>query len=602
MVARHIRRTLRRTLAALWLTAVTLAPAGVARAQALRGTRDSLPELPDSSDALGRARRAQAWFENRRLQLLPITLGGGGPCDEVTGRFCTWFGDGNEIPKPEPPAVSFLRDALIARLDSAQELFPGDGWLLGQRVWYRVEAGRWGEALAATARCRAERWWCAALRGLALHGLGRYREAEDAFAEALAGMDPERARRWRDLRWLLTSGARRSLERSEEQEGEKAVERLWLLADPLLLVPGNDRLTEHYARWTVAAIRENARNPFHVRWSRDLEELTVRMGWEIAWERIVNMPGADSPVGQHHPEGRDFMPGADALADPASATPADLTAGRARPRTLYAPMLAPVVLPMDAQVAAFPRGERVVVVATHFLPADTGRDVSKDALRPWMAPGDQAGEPRRAGLFLLPVYGGEPLGTESVGVEEGALVLNAPAGAYVAVVESWAPPLRRAGRLRMGLRRDTVAPDLPTLSDLLLMRGGSGEPATLEDAVLRALPRAEVPQGAPLAVAWELNGLGWRPEVVTYEISAELVGAGVLRRLGRALGLSRSERPLVLAWSEPGPERPGVVLRSVELDLGSAPAGDYAITLHVRLPGRTVLTSRTSLRVVAPPH
>jgi len=316
----------------------------------------------------------------------------------------------------------------------------------------------------------------------------------------------------------------------------------------------------------------------------------------------VNMPSADSPVGQHHPEGRDFMPGADVLDDPASATPELLTAGRAHPRTLYAPMRAPVLLPMDAQLAVFPRGERVVVVATYFLPADTGRDVSKDMLRPWMAPGDQASEPRRAGLFLLPVDGGDPLRAESVGAEEGALVLEAPAGAYVVDVESWAPALRRAGRLRMGLRQDTVAPDLPTLSDLLLLRGGSGEPRGLEEAARHALPHAELPEGSPLAVAWEMNGLGWRPEVVTYEISAERVGVGAIRRLGRALGLLHPERPLVLAWSEPGPESPRVALRHVELDLAGAPAGDYVIELRARLPGRTVLTSRAGLRVIEGPH
>ncbi|MDP2958005.1 MAG: hypothetical protein Q8N53_16380 [Longimicrobiales bacterium] len=565
----------------------------------LRGAADTVAELPDSSDVLGRARREQVAFENRRFRMFPLSPWGlaAGPCDEIVGRFCTWHGDSDWIPVPEPASVSDLRDRFVAYLDSVQALLPGDGWILGQRVWYRGEAGRWVEALDATVGCGAESWWCASLRGFALHGLGRYPEAKTAFGEALQSMDPETARRWRDTRWLLFPDARRALERAAEGEGEAAVERLWLLADPLFLVPGNDRETEHYARWTVATLRTNARNPFRISWRRDLEELTVRMGWEIGWERAQGASGQESVVGHHHPEGRDFFPTANAMIDPASAGPEGFLAGRDRPRTLYAPAVAPVLLPMDAQVAVFPRGDQVVVVATHFLPADTGRDVARDSLRPWMAPGEQADQAHRAGLFLVPAAGGQPLSAEVTGQAEGALVLRAPAGAYVLAAESWAPRLRRAGRLRMGVRCDTVPRDVATLSDLLLLAPGVGEADSLEEVALRALPRPEIGVGGSVAVAWEINGLGWVPQTIGYEVSAEKVGAGVLRRAAQALGLMSPRTPLSLSWSEPGPSRPGVVLRQVELALGNAEPGEYAVVLRARVPGRGVLTSRAALTV-----
>jgi hypothetical protein len=257
---------------------------------------------------------------------------------------------------------------------------------------------------------------------------------------------------------------------------------------------------------------------------------------------------------------------------------------------------------MDGQVAVFPRGDRVVVVATHFLPADTGRDVAGDSLRPWMAPRGQAGQARRAGLFLLPQAGGRPFSTVVTGQDEGVLVLGAPAGAYVVSVESWAPPLRRAGRLRVGLRCDSVPRDVATLSDLLLLRPGVGEPSSLEEVALRALPRPEIGGGESVAVAWELNGLGWAPQTLVYEVSAERLGAGVLRRLGRALGLVGPRTSLSLSWSEPGPSRPAVALRHVELGFGDAEPGEYAIVLRVRVPGRGVLTSRATLRVGGSPR
>lgn len=590
--------------AAAWaLVAGALAPHG-ARAQAIRGAADTAVVVVDSSDVLGRARREQERFENRRHTLLPFNPWagqGGGPCDERVGRFCVWFGGGDWVPKPEAPGIGEARDRLLAYLDSVQALLPGDGWLAAQRVRYRGEAGRWDEALASASGCGAEGWWCAALRGLALHGLGRHEEAGDAFRQALTTMEPERARRWRDPRRLLQGEALRAVNRAREEEerapapGETMSTLLWALADPLFLVPGNDRETAHYARWTMATLSERARNPHRISWGRDLEELTVRMGWELGWERTRDAMGRESVVGHHHPEGRDFLPRGVALTDPAGAPSRDFEAGTYRARSFHAPAEAPVVLPMEGQVAVFPRGSRMAVVATHFLPADTGRDASKDRERPWMAPGAQEGMPHRAGLFLLPLDGGPLRSREMAGREEGALLLEAPAGAWVLGVESWAPPLRRAGRYRAGLRRDTVPEDVPTLSDLLLVVGGGPEPATLEDAAGAALARARVGEGGAVGVVWELAGVGWSAGVVRYELTAERVGVGALRRLAQALRLAERETPQSLAWEEPLPQRPGRTLRRVVLDLGDRAPGTYEIRLQARLEGRRLLTARTGV-------
>lgn len=582
--------------ALVWTVA---APAG-ASGQVLTGPADTLPALVDASDVLGRARREQERFESRRFALLPFDPWagrGGGACDEVVGRFCLWFGEGDWVPEPEDPRIGQARDGLLAYLDSVQALVPGDGWVVGQRVRYRAEAGRWEEARATASGCEAEGWWCAALRGLALHGSGRYPEAEAAFAQALRAMEPERAGRWRDPRRLLLGEARRAVEGAADSWEGGAVDLLWALADPLFLVPGNDRLTAHFARWTVATLSERTRNPHRIRWGRDMEELTVRMGWQVGWERTRDPSGQAWTVGHHHPEGRDFLPRGGALADPAGALPEELEAGTEGARSFHAPAEAPVLLPMSGQVAVFPRGSRMVVVATHFLPADTGRDASRDGERPWMAPGDQEGLPHRAGLFLLHPASGRVLRTEERGREEGGLVLEAPAGGWILGVESWAPALRRAGRHRAGLRRDTVPLDVPTLSDLLLVRTGAGDPATLDDAAETALPRPRVARGEGVGVLWELAGVGQAPGSVAYRLTAERTDEGLIRRFARALRLVGRPPPLALSWTEPLPSGSGRALRRVVLDLADGEAGVYRITLEARLQGRRALTAGTRVLV-----
>jgi len=596
-----------------WLVGAAAAlSAYVAGAQPALGQAPTRPveeaEEPfDSADALGRARREQALFERWRARALPRAWGSsGGPCDERVGRFCTWYDEGDWTPEPESIEVVARRAELISYLDSVHALVPGDDWILGQRVWYRAEAGRWDAAARVARGCvRAARWWCAALEGLALHGLGRFEEAEEAFAVALAAMEPERALRWRIPRRALDGGARDQVERRPDADAR--LEWMWALADPLYLVPGNDRKTAHYARWTVSTLRERARNPYAIPWGRDLEELTVRHGWEIGWERqsSVGVGTEDGVVGHKHPEGRDFMPSGRALEDPVGSGPDALRPDRSRPRSLYAPEYAPVLLPMDGQVAVFPRAESLAVVATHFLPEDTTRHRGGPDDRPWMQPGDASGQPGRAGLYLVPVpgpYEGSPRaaprarGVERVDALEGALVVEVPAGTWVMSVESWSPPDRRAGRLRRGLRYDAVPPDVLTISDLLLVRGGGGDPATLEAAAVRALPRAELGPADSVAVVWELGGLGRAPETVSYALSVERSDRSLLRRLGEGVGLVGRERPLSLEWEEPGPVTPGTVLRAVDLALPTLNAGSYRVHLEVRVSGRGPVDTWTTFR------
>jgi len=576
------------------------------RAQVGAAGSDTAAVVADPGDALGRARAAQADFEVRRERHLPFTFGSaGGPCDEVVGRLCTWYGEGEWRPTPDPDEVVAARAALLFELDSLQRLSPTEAWILGQRVWYRAEGGDWEGALATTRDCRAEAWWCAALEGLALHGLERYGDAEAAFGRALALMDGARALEWRMSERVIDRDARerlRDLEFGGPDSLAAGLDLLWLLADPLYLVPGNDRLTEHYARWTVATLKEGARNSFRMSWGADLEELTVRHGWEIGWERspAYTLGGPFSITGHKHPEAREYMPSGETWAAPTEAAHDAFLADRRRPRSLYAPAYAPVVLPMEGQLAVFPRTDGVAVAATAFLPEDTSFHAAHAHERPWMAPGGQAGMADRIGLFALPVDGGRSLERARSGTAEGALLLDLREGGWVLSVESWSPERRLAGRFRMGLAGRSALPDVAVLSDLLLLEGGRGGPESLEAALPAALARLEVEAGQPLAVAWEVAGLGFRAETLGFEVSVDRTDRNVFRRLGELLGFAERPPSLALSWEEPGPAGPTHLFRHLDLDLPPLDAGEYEITLTLRTTGRSDAVSRRAFTVVGP--
>jgi hypothetical protein len=579
----------------------------MASAQSVDQPVDTTIETPDPGDVRGAARAAQARYEIRRARHFPQTFGGSsGPCDETVGRFCTWYGEGDWVPEPEAPEIDAMRGRLIAELDSLQRAAPADGWIFGHRVWYRAERGDWEDALEVARSCGPpqETWWCAALEGLALHGLGRWVEAERAFDVALYEMDLERAWDWRVPVRAVDGDARDFLEELRTTSTDsvaRTTDRLWRLADPLHLVEGNDRKTAHFARWTVATLRDGSRTPYGISWGSDLEELLVRHGWEIGWEREPSrrVTERDRIVGRKHPDGRDYLPPGRALVDPASAVPDDYLAGRTRPRSLYAPPYAPVVLPLEGQIAMFPRGRTFTVVATHFLPTDTTRRAREGIPRPWSDSGDQADLPDRAGLFLLDAASGEVTAGEAVDGAEGALRVEGAAGRHVLSVETWSPSRRLAGRLRMGVAHTPVPEDLPVLSDILLVDAEDPAPASLDDALPRALTRASVREGESVGIAWEVTGLGFRRETLAFDLSVERLDRNLLQRLGGLFGLSEPPRPLTLRWEETGPEEPGPVFRAVDLDLPGLEPGRYEVRLRLMTSGREPVTATRAFEVRA---
>jgi len=103
-------------------------------------------------------------------------------------------------------------------------------------------------------------------------------------------MDAERTRLWNDPEPLLDSDGRVWWNSLSEAVRPDRAGLVWALADPFLLVPGNDGLTEFWSRWTVVETRVAARNAYGMSWGSDLEQLTVRYGREVDWEREEDRP------------------------------------------------------------------------------------------------------------------------------------------------------------------------------------------------------------------------------------------------------------------------------------------------------------------------
>jgi hypothetical protein len=215
-----------------------------------------------------------------------------------------------------------------------------------------------------------------------------------------------------------------------------------------------------------------------------------------------------------------------------------------------------------------------------------------------LEPGDQAELPDRTGLFAVPVDGGPILRQVDIGRAEGVSVLTVPTGSYVVSAETWSPALRRAGRLRVAIRERPAPEDVATVSDLLLLAPVAPEPTSVDEALHATLPRGRILPGQTVAIAWEVVGLGFRPEILSYEVSVERSGRSFFRRIGELVRLAEPPRPIGLAWEEPGPASPRPAFRYLELDLPELDAGDYEIRLVLRTADRSdaVVTTRLEVR------
>ena len=593
------------------------APASSAVLQRQSEQSSSLDSTADSTRIHSQAVGAQERFERVRRGLLPYVRDGGRrPCEERIGRLCIWHEGGNEWESiPDPAGLVEAREDLLFAMADAADHLPADEWILGQRIRYLGEAGRWEDAARLARACGgAVSSWCSVLEGFALHGMGRYEAALERFRSGLETMDSEEARRWRDPSVLLDGKGSDVLEDAaevdDESEWENVRARVWTLADPLFLVAGNDRESEHYARWTFSKMSDGARNAWGMRWGDDLEEITVRYGWDRGWERVrpeYGVGGIASVIGHQLPNGRAFAPPGRVLALPSGTTPGSWVPEENRPRSTHVAAYAPTLLPGVAQVAVFPRGASMVVAASTALPpypavpkgvvtwSPSRDDVVAEGPIPWPLPALLDG-PEQIGLFLVD-EDGQMKGT-SRSSRAGELHLEVPAGKYLLSVEAWAAEEGLGGRIRHGITTEALPDDLVTLSDLVLLSPGGALPQDLTSALPSMRSSAELEASGELVLGWEIFGLGWRQEDVAFELSFSKEGESFFGRIGRWLGFGGREEPLQIVWTESGPSERGPWFRSVEVTIPDVDPGEYFFRLGVTAPGREELVQTRAVEIV----
>ncbi len=565
----------------------------------------------DSIRALRKAKELQRAFEEFHRSRLPYAQDDWrSDCDERVGRLCLRYDDGDE--DPSPPEDSLLvasREGLLDSLSAIARTIPGDRWVLGQRIRYLTYLGRWPQAESLAHGCRGDpAWWCHALRGFVQHRSGNTVEALDFFEAALSSMSPDQARRWRDPSDLLEYPSARWVRGTGAVSPEEALSRFWRLADPLFLTPGNERLAEHFARRFASSLLAEAASTMAIGWNRSRESILLRYGFVARWERArpqINEVGGGPVVLHWHPESRNLLPPLEVLEDPGGVPEGVWLLTDTGTRSASAPVLAPLIVGGRAQTATLRRDGDLLIVAAFGTPTDTvlqesrpppveraGEDLSEPWYPPWDLAGNGGSQDTLSGLFLLPAEASwGPMGVMGTSAS-GTLQARVPPGGYLLSIELWNPSGRWGARVRHGVRGEEIPPDVPTLSDLLLLRPEMALPLDLEEALPRMKPETTVASGERVTVGWEVYGLGLRREALTFRLSLVGEEGSLIRRAFKWTGLFNKAPPLTLSWTEGGVPEMGPFFRAVDLDLPPLDPGRYVLRLELELPNRNTIVSQ----------
>jgi hypothetical protein len=526
--------------------------------------------LIDSSEIEHRARGLQDRFERKRRQMLPTFYAGTADHCLIVGRFCEWHPKLQEDVVPnEGENIRRARRELLDQLSRAAAALPGDNWIVGQRVRYLTEAHD-SSAITVARSCRATRWWCDALLGLALHVGQNFVAADSAFSAALAGM-PELTRcHWMNLSPLLDDDIRDKYRKMSCAQREALNARIWWVADPLFMVAGNERRTEHFSRVLQTALQSDAANTYGSNWGGDLAELILRFGWAEKWTQ--QPPANMYPLTQQVPiTGHEREPGFHFFL---TQRPPDSVSQivdslfeieQFPPREQYSPVYAKGFVHLDAQVARFRRGDSTRVVAAFDVGDDTIFSRHKFAAAV-VAMGDEKATPAIAEIDTSPV--------------KNVLTVSTPWKSQLVGVELLTKDSAAAARWRSGLAEIPLDSASVSVSDLLFVDEGPSLPTDLSEAIPRAHGGTRFTRGKPVGLFWELYGKAPVDSAIPVSLTITPVGEGFFRRAFRALRISSKASPVNIRWQENGAA--GMLsARSVLLDLSLVPAGKYAVKLEV---------------------
>lgn len=580
-------------IAVALLGVLLLAPVPIA-------AQDDAASSAAAAELLEEARDRQQEFERYRASRIPVSREETRPsCDELIGRICIWFGGEGETRFPrEAPEVGEARVELISFLTETAERAPSL-WVIGQLVYYLIENRDVDGATRVATECGIpEAWWCAALRGYILHLTRDYVASEAAFREALALMPPAERARWTFLRFVLTGDGEELFERMGSAERERRWELFWRLSDPLFLLAGNDRLTDHFARMVEVRNWEDAANPMGLPWGEDMEATLIRYGRNIGYSRTFDpietatrRRDTRRVQGHHHPKSRGYLFPEEFLESPSDVPPESWITAPREARTWYAPLYAPDMRALETQVGRFRRGEAMFVVGAYRpIPPEANPLGTEATAAERSGEVGIQGQPHAA-LFLIPEDGSEPVFVRGSDVE-GVLTLSALPGRYVSGLEVVDLEGRQAWRARQGVAQLPLAPGLLDVSDVLLLKEGAPRPGSLEEAIPHVRPGVRIRKDERFPIVWEAYGLQV-DEPVRITIGFTRGRPGFLTRVGEFLGILEPDRPVEVIFEDPGADSVQTAFRSIELQLPDLDPGEYTIHLRLELAGReSVVTSR----------
>lgn len=533
----------------------------------------------DSLRDLKRARSAQASFERARRYNLAERGGSPGRCDVNLGRFCWWY---DEVPVKLPPEsrmISRQRDALLGTLDSLSALHPGDEWVVGMRVHYRIEAGRVAAADSVARSCHGAAWWCLALTGYANHAIGRAAGAESAFVGALAAMSERDRCEWRDLSVLLPARTRHWYQKLACSLRAPVEERYWMLSRPRFSQPANEWRTEFYVRRVQARLAEHAVTPQPGSWGSDKAELLLRYGWPVGWSRLQQSDprlGVEPSVVEHEAVPSFAFAPQEALLDTSATATDDAWDLRAKfAESRFAPRLVERVSPLSMQLARFRRGDSTLLVAAYAAVADSLGTGSVSTIGATLDDGTTVVAPA----------------AERIGHARVTLA-RSPRLAGVDVADSTTRTLARARALyAVPVRTNGLA-----LSDLLLYRPGAAPPESLDSALVVAIAGDTVARTAPVGIYWETYGVAQGGEALDVSVTVERIDRSWLRGVRQRIGLADKDSPLRLRWNDARPPRAGAAAsRAISLDLANLEPGQYRVTVAL---GRAGAETASNARVI----
>jgi hypothetical protein len=553
----------------LALGLVASADDSFAQAQLRGPSRHNAQALVDSEAVLHRARDLQARFERRRRQMLPRFYAGTADRCLIVGRFCEWHPNLKDEDVPEEGNdIRRARAELLRDLEQASTALPGDDWIIGQRIRYLIEAHDTGSIVVAR-RCKATKWWCAALVGLALHVNGDFAGADSAFSVALAGMPSLTRCHWMDLSPLLDGDVRGTYKKMTCEQRETANARIWWLADPLYMTPGNERRTEHYSRVLHTALESDASNTYGLSWGGDIAELILRFGWAEKWTQDPPQSFYTTSVplimGHEREPGFHFFTTKQPPDSLAVVADSLFEVVQSSPPEQYAPGYARAFEHLDAQVARFRRGDSTEIVAAYDVSGDT-LFARKSFAAGLIAMGDESTAPSKTEVAESPARNVMTLSTawksQLIGVE---LLSKDSAG---------------AARYRSGFTEIPLDSAKISVSDLLFVDGGPSLPTDLGEAASRAHGGTIFSRDTKVGLFWELYGKTPLDRALPISLTITPIEEGFFRRAFRVLRIVPKATPLNIRWQENGAS--GVLsARSVLLDLSLLPAGKYAVKLAV---------------------